>query len=49
VKELWNADLQEFLSVLDKIEAEEEEERKKGDEKAKGNNKGIKAKKNNKK
>jgi DNA topoisomerase-2 len=48
-KEIWNADLQEFLAVLDKVELEEEEDRKKGDDKQKAANKGIKAKKNHKK
>jgi DNA topoisomerase II len=49
IKELWKADLHAFLEMLDKVELEEEEDRKKGDDKAKAGNKGIKAKKNNKK
>lgn len=45
IKEMWNADLIAFLEVLDKVEQEEEEERLKGEDKVKGKDKGIKAKK----
>lgn len=45
IKELWLTDLNEFLTVLDKVQEEEEEERKAGDDKSKVKNKGQKAKK----
>ena len=49
IKQIWNADLHAFLEILDKTQLQEEEERMKGEEKVKASNKGVKAKKNNKK
>ena len=46
IKEMWLADLVQFLEVLDKVELEQEEERKKGEDKKKID-KGIKARKKN--
>ena len=44
VKEMWKTDLIDFLAVLDKVENEEEEDRKKNEDMMKKDGKGQRAK-----